>query len=223
VGHSLASRRTLTLHACAARRLTALLLFDGLKATRLPRSLPFPTRCGEKNHFGPSSPHYRHSILILKKQLLQTMFPRPMTFLLLGATALWMLQPRRGFAADNFTRVCYHMNGEVAKNYVPCATTGNIHCCDKSHLCLSNGLCFDSTLGWTYRGGCTVNGWNTGNCPKLCPGSTFSFSVCQRFSISFSFHSLPGYVTLYLVFRFLQANLPRCFYCSPFGFCRFQP
>ncbi len=71
-------------------------------------------------------------------------------------------------AADEPPRQCYFSDSSIALDYLPCASTGDIHCCNKGETCLSNGLCYGGNIGLIYQGGCSVREWNSQYCPSAC-------------------------------------------------------
>ncbi|KAI9712642.1 MAG: hypothetical protein M1812_006822 [Candelaria pacifica] len=70
--------------------------------------------------------------------------------------------------------ICYWPSGapvEASLNYLPCPRFSNsnsttVQCCSNGEACLSNGLCYGSKIGATYRGACTDRSWNDPVCPK---------------------------------------------------------
>lgn len=69
---------------------------------------------------------------------------------------------------------CYYPDGKIASGLIPCNATSSVtHCCRKSDVCLSNGLCFSSGLGSIVRRGCTNSAWNSTECPNFCTTEDF--------------------------------------------------
>lgn len=69
------------------------------------------------------------------------------------------------FAVDQ----CYYPNG-VKSTDTPCYTDGDFsHCCAKTSICLTNGLCLSMKQPFTLsRGGCTDSTWRSSRCTDIC-------------------------------------------------------
>jgi hypothetical protein len=64
---------------------------------------------------------------------------------------------------------CFYPDGKNATGLFPCYPDADVsHCCRKSDVCLSNGLCFSSGLGTIVRRGCTEPSWKSDSCPAVC-------------------------------------------------------
>ncbi|KAJ5156045.1 hypothetical protein N7492_008848 [Penicillium capsulatum] len=76
----------------------------------------------------------------------------------------WLLLCLSGLVAS---QTCYWPSGEkAAEDWLQCPNSK--HCCHETEACLSNGLCFGGKHMTLYRGACTDQSWNTGDCPKVC-------------------------------------------------------
>lgn len=68
-------------------------------------------------------------------------------------------------------RVCYFPDGTVSTDDVPCAGSGNTHCCARgTGVCLDNGYClnYEQPYGLS-RGSCTDRSWGS-SCASHCTG-----------------------------------------------------
>lgn len=73
---------------------------------------------------------------------------------------------------------CYYPNGTVTPNDIPCSDGEEVSmCCLAGSYCLSNQLCqLPDNEVWTTdglntpyaRGSCTLESWNSTNCPLFC-------------------------------------------------------
>lgn len=90
-------------------------------------------------------------------------------------------------------KVCYHPNGKVAEQTVPCyKTAGESFCCPFGHVCLSTKLCVNTldlptSIGRVIRGSCTDRSWKSKECPMFCnadcksPGPTLLCILQQAY------------------------------------------
>jgi len=69
-------------------------------------------------------------------------------------------------AADS---TCFFPNRDVHDLGKPCdPDASNSACCEATHTCLSNGLCFDTHFNHVIRGSCTDSSWDDASCPQYC-------------------------------------------------------
>ena len=57
--------------------------------------------------------------------------------------------------------------GMIPCNSTLADTTAGSACCDPRDACTTNGMCLGES-GYTYRGGCTDQAFNSNNCPSYC-------------------------------------------------------
>ncbi|KAI0125508.1 hypothetical protein BJ170DRAFT_435314 [Xylariales sp. AK1849] len=67
-------------------------------------------------------------------------------------------------------RQCYFPSGAVHSLGTPCDpdALGASPCCEATHTCLSNGLCWDTVANHVVRGGCTDSSFKDAACPSYC-------------------------------------------------------
>jgi hypothetical protein len=68
---------------------------------------------------------------------------------------------------------CYFPDGNLttteANDWSPCDPTAQVStCCQSTHVCLSNNLCFDNIFNHVLRGGCTNPSFPSPDCPQYC-------------------------------------------------------
>ncbi|KAH9886856.1 hypothetical protein F4778DRAFT_442692 [Xylariomycetidae sp. FL2044] len=65
---------------------------------------------------------------------------------------------------------CYFPNLSEHALGIPCDpdNTGAVACCESSHTCLSNGLCWNAAENEVVRGSCTDNTYKSKNCVQHC-------------------------------------------------------
>ncbi|KAF2669406.1 hypothetical protein BT63DRAFT_479255 [Microthyrium microscopicum] len=70
---------------------------------------------------------------------------------------------------------CYYPDGTAPTDYTyrACTSGGVSSCCipGEGDQCLSNGLCFWPAGNYAFRGACTDQTWNSGNCTSFCKSS----------------------------------------------------
>ncbi|TVY33134.1 hypothetical protein LSUB1_G007303 [Lachnellula subtilissima] len=72
------------------------------------------------------------------------------------------------FAAVNATATCWYPDNKTSEpTHVPCNQTISTAsaCCDPNDSCSVSGFCLGQS-GWIYRGSCTDQSWDSGNCPN---------------------------------------------------------
>ncbi|KAK6840370.1 hypothetical protein PG995_016124 [Apiospora arundinis] len=67
---------------------------------------------------------------------------------------------------------CYFPHKNVHALGIPCDpdAQGPVACCEATHTCLSNRLCWDTKTNHIVRGGCTDPDFQDRACPHLCEG-----------------------------------------------------
>ena len=72
------------------------------------------------------------------------------------------------------TPQCYSPDGTVQDSDSPCnVSLEESACCNDADICLDNGLCLPQALQSNsfYRGSCTDQSWQSGECPQYCADS----------------------------------------------------
>lgn len=104
--------------------------------------------------------------------------------LLLHALALYFLVLPSQCASIAANATCYFPDGSVHKLGTPCRpAAGDGACCESTHACLSNGLCFDTQNNHVARLSCTDSTWSNSACPNYCntfaPSSIADLRQCN--------------------------------------------
>ncbi|KAK8121280.1 hypothetical protein PG999_005400 [Apiospora kogelbergensis] len=70
------------------------------------------------------------------------------------------------------SKQCYFPHKNVHSLGIPCDpdAQGAVACCEATHTCLSNRLCWDTKTNHVLRGSCTDSAFKDPNCPHYCKG-----------------------------------------------------
>ncbi|TVY48411.1 hypothetical protein LOCC1_G001546 [Lachnellula occidentalis] len=81
---------------------------------------------------------------------------------------LLLLAPLLFIACVNAAATCWYPDNKTSEpKHVPCNQTISTAsaCCDPNDSCSVSGFCLGQS-GWTYRGSCTDQSWDSTNCPN---------------------------------------------------------
>ncbi|KAI1073366.1 hypothetical protein F5B20DRAFT_517235 [Whalleya microplaca] len=80
------------------------------------------------------------------------------------------------------SQTCYWPNGAIHSGGQACFPnqTDVQSCCDKTHTCLSNGLCYDTVNNHILRGSCTDQSFEDTRCPRLCLDTNYEWGNLRQ-------------------------------------------